>query len=188
MAADATEKKSSNSMVIIFLIFLVLVLGGALVAGGIVLIPGYFSYKVDKAVENNAEEEENEEEEEEEDVEEDDVEDSQAGTISGSVGYPSDYIPEDMIVCAEEISSGDEYCEEMIDGDDFTYNKGYIVDVPYGDYYVYASIPGDTYRAYYSEFVPCGLSVDCPSHDPISVTVDSTSNELTGIDPIDWYN
>lgn len=113
---------------------------------------------------------------------------SETGSISGSVGYPSEFIPEDMIVCAENLDTDVEYCEEIIEGDEYTYNLGYVVEVPYGEYNVYAKLSDDDYKAYYSEFVPCGMSVDCPSHDPITVTVDADSSEITEIDPIDWYN
>jgi len=46
--------------------------------------------------------------------------------------------------------------------------------------------PGDDYKAYYSEFVTCGLSVNCPSHKPIPVAV-KTGETVNDIDPQDWY-
>lgn len=124
----------------------------------------------------------------EESLNEDSASEVEQGYISGSVSYPSEYIPEDMEVCAESLDSSNEYCEIIEEGDDYTYGWGYSVSVPYGDYYVYSQIPGDDYKSYYSEFVTCGLSVDCPSHDPIEISVDIENSEWTGIDPIDWYN
>lgn len=112
----------------------------------------------------------------------------ETGTITGSVGYPSEFIPEDMNVCADNTYTGSGYCVVIETGDEYTYGYGYSVEVPYGNYNVYAQVPGDTYKAYYSEFVPCGLSVDCPSHDPIVVTVDASTPTQSEIDPIDWYN
>jgi hypothetical protein len=63
--------------------------------------------------------------------------------------------------------------------------------VPVGNYYVYAMtnlVKGrEDYKAYYSEFVICGLNVNCESHEPIIVTV--TAGETTSkIDPSDWYD
>jgi len=43
------------------------------------------------------------------------------GTISGSLGYPSDFIP-DMGICAETTDHADYYCTyEMLESDDYTY-------------------------------------------------------------------
>ena len=42
------------------------------------------------------------------------------------------------------------------------------------------------YRAYYSKFVKCGMSVDCQDHTPIVVRVKS-GETVSGIDPMDWY-
>jgi len=46
---------------------------------------------------------------------------------------------------------------------------------------------GNGYKAYYSEFVTCGLSVDCASHEPIIVEVKS-GQTTDGVNPQDWYN
>jgi hypothetical protein len=67
--------------------------------------------------------------------------------------------------------------------------------VPPGDYHVFAQLPDPArhgadyakdYRAYYSKFVTCGMSVDCKDHTPIVVTVKS-GETVSGIDPQDWY-
>ena len=110
------------------------------------------------------------------------------GIIEGSLGYPSDFIPEEMKVCTEDVHLKKQYCtEKHIQGEKYTHGIGYRIEVPTGDYYVFATLPswGD-YRAYYSEFVTCGLKVDCPSHKPIIVKV--KANEIiSNIDPMDWY-
>ncbi len=109
------------------------------------------------------------------------------GTITGSLSFPSEEIPE-MTVCAEAINTKEEFCtNERMTGDDYQYGLGYNLYLPAGEYFVYAKLANDPYKAYYSEFVTCGLSVDCPSHQPIKVTV--TAGETTsGVDPQDWYN
>ncbi|MFH1547443.1 MAG: hypothetical protein ABIC57_03070 [bacterium] len=111
------------------------------------------------------------------------------GSISGAVGYPSEFIPEDMFVCAEDTASTEEYCTEDIIYDDpqFTTHVGYLIEVPYGTYNIYAQLPGDEYKAYYSEYVPCGMSIECDSHDPLDVTVDEVTPNQTDIDATDWY-
>jgi len=129
------------------------------------------------------------------DVEEIDSE-AHWGKISGSLGYPSEYIPE-MAVCAETTDGYDEYCTyEMLEDDGYTYGVGYEISVPPGDYNVYAYLvdPDSTtggsledYQAYYSKYVVCGMDIECTSHTPVKVTVGRNETE-SRIDPIDWYN
>jgi hypothetical protein len=114
------------------------------------------------------------------------------GTLEGSHGFPSEFIPEDIRTCAENIFTGAEYCtDEHIHDDTLTHGVGYRLAVPEGQYHVYATTatlgPDRAgYRAYYSEFVICGLHVGCTSHEPIVVTVEA--GQITrDIDPQDWY-
>lgn len=118
----------------------------------------------------------------------------ETGTISGRLMYPSDYIPEDMIVCAEHAASGETFCtdEHLERGGDTTYR----LSVPAGGYTVYAKLTapesygaayGPDYRAYYSEFVTCGLMASCASHKPIVVEV-KAGQAAADIDPADWYD
>lgn len=118
------------------------------------------------------------------------------GKISGSLSYPSEMLPE-MGVCVATIDNQELYCTyEMIASEVYTYGYGYEVSVPPGDYYVFAHLVDDSnrkvgytneYKAYYSQFVNCGMDISCTSHDPIKVTVGSKEH-VTRIDPIDWYN
>ncbi len=111
-------------------------------------------------------------------------------TITGSLSFPSEFLPEHMTVCADNVSTAEEICtDEHLEDDSFLYGFGYLLNVPAGSYYVYAYDPdGDnSYKAYYSEFVTCGLSVDCTSHEAILVTVLS-GETAENVDPGDWYN
>lgn len=120
------------------------------------------------------------------------------GTITGQVTYPSEFIPEGMTICAENVTTGEAICttEIVVDSLDTEYDYqgstapyySYTLEIPPGNYYVYAyDADGDEdYKAYYSEFVTCGLSVECESHDIIMVTVEA-GDEQTEIDPGDWY-
>jgi hypothetical protein len=115
------------------------------------------------------------------------------GVITGSLGYPSEGIPENMEVCAVEVGAMGAHCSnEHLKDVSFTYGVGYRLTLPGGEYYVYAYLPnlpdatGQTYKAYYSEFVTCGMDVSCTSHEPIKVTV--KQGEVTqNVDPQDWY-
>jgi hypothetical protein len=118
------------------------------------------------------------------------------GVIEGSLSYPSDFIPPDMTVCAENLTTQQRYCtQKHLKGQKYTYKVGYKLKVPPGDYQVYAYLPDPAkygagfprdYRAYYSKFVKCGMSVNCKDHSPITVRV-KRGKVVSGIDPMDWY-
>lgn len=113
---------------------------------------------------------------------------SSKGTIEGSLSYPSEGIPTNMMVCAETLQAVKVLCTStQLKDPKFQYGVGYNLEVTPGSYYVYAQVPGNTYKAYYSEFVPCGLSVNCPSHESIEVKVTAGATS-SGVDPQDWYN
>jgi len=118
--------------------------------------------------------------------------DNYYGEIEGSLGYPSEFIPS-MMVCAMESKTKEEYCTgQILEEDGFLYGLGYRLEVPAGNYRVFAQLTdqqgeiSDDYKAYYSKFVTCGMEMNCQSHDPIEVKV--SGGKVTGnIDPIDWY-
>lgn len=117
------------------------------------------------------------------------------GFIEGSLGYPSEGIPE-MNICAENVSTKVLTCtSKKINNRKYTYGEGYRLEVPTGTYYVFATLlPAGAggsafanYKAYYSEFVTCGIDANCPSHAPVKVVV-HVNQTVPQIDPIDWYN
>lgn len=116
------------------------------------------------------------------------------GVITGSLSYPSDFDFPRMIVCAEAVDSRRIHCTDKRVTNRRSGKVTYRLRVPAGSYHVFATIVNDEvpaedyrgYKAYYSEFVKCGLSVNCPSHEPIKLTV-RAGQTLTGIDPGDWY-
>ena len=124
-------------------------------------------------------------------------------TLSGSVSYPSDAIPDGLVICAENIKTGKTTCTGpfisssqggtgFLSDDKFTHGVGYELPVPAGVYNVYATAPGLESKAYYSYFVAC-VSADeqrgqvCDDHTPIDIEV-VPGQSTTGIDPGDWYN
>jgi hypothetical protein len=118
------------------------------------------------------------------------------GTIEGSLGYPSEFIPKQMEVCAENIDGEGRLCTaKQISDKKFEAGVGYQIEVPAGTYYVYSYLTdpaalgssfGTDYRAYYDDFVTCGMNVKCSSHQPIKVPV-GVGETVSGIDPVDWY-
>jgi hypothetical protein len=120
----------------------------------------------------------------------------QPGVIEGSLSYPSEFIPDDMTIGAENLATKKIYStNKHLKGKKYQYKVGYKLTLPPGDYHVYAQLPDPArygaeyakdYRAYYSEFVKCGMRVDCKDHTPIVVKVKS-GETVSGIDPQDWY-
>ncbi len=110
------------------------------------------------------------------------------GFLEGSLSYPSEQIPSELTVCAENSQTKKVYCTgEKINSQKYTYGLGYKLSVPPGNYLIYSQMPQESYKAYYSDFVTCGLSINCKSHNPIPVEV--KNNETSDkVDPQDWYN
>jgi hypothetical protein len=120
----------------------------------------------------------------------------QPGVIEGSLSYPSEFIPPDMTICAENLATKKISCTNRhLKAKKYQYQVGYQLAVPPGDYHVYAYLPDPArygagysrdYRAYYSDFVKCGMSVNCTSHAPITVKVRG-GQTVSSVDPMDWY-
>ena len=103
------------------------------------------------------------------------------GVVTGTVSYPSDYIPEDLKVCAADASSGLTTCESDRTG------NSYSMTLPPGRYTVWAETKeAPDVHAFYSQAVPCGLYADCKDHSPIEIEVKSGAT-VSGVDPGDWY-
>jgi hypothetical protein len=109
------------------------------------------------------------------------------GTIKGSLSYPAEKMPVEK-VCAQNTSTGKEICQNFSE-------KYYQLSVPPANYQVYAMVANDpankgfppsTTKAFYSEFVTCGLNAKCTSHKPIEFEV-KAGDINAGIDPQDWY-
>ena len=102
------------------------------------------------------------------------------GTVTGALGYPSEFIPPMKIYFAK-VDTGDVLTLSTTENQ-ATYSK----TLPPGAYYVYAWLDGFGLGGSYSAAVPCGLTVDCTDHTLLPVEVaPGTSTE--GIDILDWY-
>jgi hypothetical protein len=115
------------------------------------------------------------------------------GRIEGTTTYPGEYIPP-QVVCAEPVSGGQGVCVDAPAGDNEQLSPPWSIEVPPGEYYISARLEdpselgselGD-YRAYYTQYVLCGMDISCTDHSKVSVTVtsDRTTSDIT---PYDWY-
>lgn len=94
-----------------------------------------------------------------------------------------------MKICATNLATQESICtSEQINDTKYIYGIGYALTVPAGNYTVMASLPDQaSFHGIYSEFVTCGMTVQCPSHKFITVTV-TPGQTTTDINPVDWYS
>ncbi|MCX7928687.1 MAG: hypothetical protein N2558_03295 [Patescibacteria group bacterium] len=113
---------------------------------------------------------------------------NQFGKIEGSLIPPKDVPIIEMLVCAKEITKQTSYCTaEFIEDQKYKNGIGYVLELPIGKYHVYSIYSLDNSKAFYSEYVLCGLKEECKSHKPVEITVEK-EKVIQGIDPIDWIS
>lgn len=108
-------------------------------------------------------------------------------SISGQLFFPGGFLPPQRVVAYDVDEVGTYYAIEVYSGNTYT------LEVPPGMYYILAYLIDEDgtsdpsrYSGAYSEFVLCGLHVDCDDHSLISIEV-NLGETVTGIDPADWY-
>ncbi|HQZ95621.1 MAG TPA: hypothetical protein PLP21_04845 [Pyrinomonadaceae bacterium] len=123
---------------------------------------------------------------------------AQSGVISGKLVYPGDGIPRDMVLCLKVTTLYAEpvYCSNnkaaVLREAKISFKMNfraatYEIAAPSGTYLLYgmtSEVPG--HKAYYNEFVRCGMSVDCHSKKPIPVKV-KPGQKVKGIGVGDFW-
>jgi hypothetical protein len=105
-----------------------------------------------------------------------------SGSISGTLSYPSEYLPAQRVV-AFNMDSKEWFAIEV------DHDSSYVLDgLPPGSYYVvaYAIDTENAGAGGYTQAVSCGLSVNCKDHSLVSVSV-KAGDMLQNINPTDWY-
>lgn len=117
------------------------------------------------------------------------------GTIIGKIMYPSSGIPNKIKVFAEDTKTSKTYEATVTFSDpakDVSATATYTISIPAGSYYVYGTQSGfndqngNTWKAYYNQFVICGLAASCKDTTKVAVNVTAaktTENITIG----DWY-
>jgi hypothetical protein len=103
------------------------------------------------------------------------------GSITGTLGYPAEYIPAMEIVAFNTNTTFWYYVTTPEGANSYT-----ITGLPPGPYRVVAYTVDGGLPGGYSQAVPCGLSVNCNDHSLITVNV-TAGGTVTGVDPIDFY-
>lgn len=102
------------------------------------------------------------------------------GVVSGSLQYPSSFIPA-MRIAAFPLSGGAPTYIDTVDG-----QSSYEIKLPPGQYHFVAYTMDGFFAGGYTAAVPCGLSVDCTDHSLLPVTV--IAGQVTpNILPVDFY-
>jgi hypothetical protein len=109
----------------------------------------------------------------------------QPGLISGTLSYPSSFLPPMRVAAFSTTDDSYAYTETSAGQSD------YLLEVPAGTYVVVSYALGDDgtptgIAGGYTQMVPCGLSASCTDHTPIPVTV-AAGETVPNIDPGDWY-
>lgn len=110
---------------------------------------------------------------------------AQAGTISGTLDYPSDGVP-NLLVYAINTDNPDRFYTTRTESGETNFT---IIGVTPGDYYIVAYLedaPDAGLVGGYTAAVACGLTVECTDHTLIPVSV-AAGETTTGVDVRDWY-
>lgn len=107
------------------------------------------------------------------------------GYIVGKLTYPSSGVPAEVGVCAELTSNTNiKTCTTQIKDKKYLTGVGFELEVEPGIYYVYAFYKDQ--KAYYNQFVVCGLNVSCKDRTKIPVIV--KEGQIVDAMPEDWYD
>ena len=114
------------------------------------------------------------------------------GIIKGTTSYPSDFNPAQR-VCAQSVTdSSYERCADVPEQEG-TVVPTFSIKVAPGTYQVYAFLKDpselgldESRRAYWTEFVRCGMTTDCTDHARLDVVVGAAA-AVVDIRPQDWY-
>lgn len=117
------------------------------------------------------------------------------GTVTGKIMYPSSGIPTKIKVFAQDTKTNKTYEATVTFApttSDMSASATYSVSVPAGSYYIYGTLAdfndqnGTPWKAYYNQFVICGLAASCKDDTKVVVNVEA-AGKVENITIGDWY-
>lgn len=114
------------------------------------------------------------------------------GTVTGSLGYPSDFVPALAIYAlpTNNLADGRYVVFTERSGVAPAGSVTYTMQVPAGTYYFVAYVreapAGNKNGGAYTKYVTCGMQPPCSDHTLIPVTV-TVGQTIGGVDIRDWY-
>ena len=115
------------------------------------------------------------------------------GIIKGKVIYPGEGIPTDMVLVAQSVETGEKFKKQLVKRNKelgFVAEMNFSMRLKPGSYYLYVSSnygPVKGVKAYYTQFITCGMHVNCKSHKKIPVQVEARK-KIEGLIIGDWYD
>jgi hypothetical protein len=106
------------------------------------------------------------------------------GTISGLMSYPNGPFPRDLTVVIRDVNTGNIYSSRKWDKNSGQYSVEVAAPATYEVYALTGLHQG--YKAYYSDYVVCGMQTGCNSHKRVLVDV-KPGETVNNINPQDWY-
>jgi hypothetical protein len=111
--------------------------------------------------------------------------------IEGSIIYPSSAIPADMVLHAENLEGEVQSFKLMkkAKANEFVNELEFKIRLKPNKYYLYLTSDYEEvkgYKAYYTEFVKCGMKKECKSHKPILFNLERW-DRINNIKLGDWY-
>lgn len=104
--------------------------------------------------------------------------------IKGVMTYPNGPFPKDLSVVIRDVNTGNIYSSRKWSKETGEYSVDVAAPATYEIYALTGLHQG--YKAYYSEYVTCGMRDGCPSHQRILVPV-KAGETVNNINPQDWY-
>lgn len=104
------------------------------------------------------------------------------GTVAGRLLSAGEGGSSAQRVCAMNLEDTDQiFCQQTIEG-----ATTFALAAKPGTYWVYAARADDESgaRAYWSEYVKCGMGDSCKDHSPVPVRVEAGG--VSQVDPLDW--
>lgn len=117
------------------------------------------------------------------------------GTVIGKIMYPASGIPTKVKVFAEDTKSGKTYEATVAFSDpskDVSATATYTISIPASSYYIYGTLAGfndqngDPWKAYYNQYVICGMAASCKDSTKVVVNV-VAAKTVENITIGDWY-
>jgi len=99
------------------------------------------------------------------------------GVIEGSLTYPSEWIPDELVACAKNLDTDIIYFTKLqyFEDNKYKYHAGYKLRVPAGEYSAYGwyLVGSESYTYFpYTEYVKCGMDYEtCKDKSIIEFTV-----------------
>lgn len=93
------------------------------------------------------------------------------GTISGLINLENENSVENIIVCAQDKFTIKEFCTDELLNTTNPNEFKYMLEIPIGEYFIYAMAPPNPNKAYYSKIQKCSDENNCENNQKIILEI-----------------